>query len=471
MRALLVALTLVTTGVASVAAPAQSDPGAFDANTEQISVKQTVAAKVVYIIHVGPYWTVGPRFAELREYMLAHGQPGPIYARYLDGPGGVPAKSLRTEVGFFLQGYHDPEPPFEISERSSELVATMFVDRPYATVSRHYAVMSRWAAGHDYAPTGPVTEIYALPDDPDSGARPTEVQMAIVKVEPPIEPPVVLAEEPIVIPQKVEVPDTPSLAEVLVENEPSSAEEALGLATEEGAHVAVVEAPAATTQMLAVEAVVAEKEHRPYAASNHDYYAPVHSAPPVRSGPSVVDHPAVNPAMLKIPAKEPPPIEQPAIELPAEPKVQQSFPPLVPIEVLVQRHQYDLVAEQLLPDDRVLAPQLEVWLGQVMYRVTAITGALERRGKEGENAELIALGNAIDRRYREVSKGFHADPLSQPTWRLDQRSDPQGEEKKSILRALELMMGRLAVGGLDPSSNLGEVVKILQRVHDVIQGG
>jgi len=470
MRALLVVYPFLATGVAFAASPMQSDPGAMGAGSEQVSVKLTDPARVVFVVHIGPYWTVGPKFAELREYMLKHGQPGPIYARYLDGPGGVPATSLRTEVGFFVQGSHDPEPPFEMAERSSELVATMVVDRPFATVSRYYAVLRRWAAGRDYAPVGPVTEIYALPAGSDSDARPTEVQMAIVKVEPPPEPRIAKKEQPDALPEKNELPDIPPPAEKLAEYVPTPAEAALGKAADEGAHLPVVDAPVATPQMPTVDGV-AKKERNPSLASNHDYYEPVHSAPPDRTSPTIVDDSDVKPAVVEVPSPEPATSEPPSVERSAEPKVQRSFPPLVPIDVLVQRHQYDRVAEQLLPDDRLLAPHLEVWLGQVMYRVTAITGALERRGKAGDNAALIALGNAIDQRYRQVSKGFHADPLSQPTWRLDQRSDPQGEEKKSIMRALELIMGRLAVGGLDPSSNLTEVVEILQRVQDVMQAG
>jgi DNA gyrase inhibitor GyrI len=476
MRALIV-VQLVLAGAACLAAKAQQSAGSVGAAKEEITVKQTVPAQVVYLVHVGPYWTVGPRFAELREYMLTHGQFGPIYARYLDGPGEVPAKALRTEVGFFVQGNHGAEPPFETAERPSELVATMTVDRPSATVSHQYAVMRRWASMHDYVPAGPVTEIYALPTGPESKAQPTEVQMVIAKVEPPVEPSTAKKPAASMKRERPEVADLPTPDDTLVESGPTSAEAALGIAAANGENVGAANAPSDPLPMLGGDDAGAKYEQVPPPATMHAYYAPVRTTPPNQDEPPRPETLAPESVAADCTA----PSNGPVIEMPHQteadaPKpspvdppttTRRSHPSLAPVEVLIRERRFDRVAAQLLPDDQVMSPQFEVWIGQVVYRLTAITSALERRGAEGQNEVLIDLGKAIEKRYLRVSKRFHTNPLSQPAWRLEQPSDPEAVEKKAIMRALELMMGRLAVGSLDESSSLDQVVTILQRVQDV----
>ncbi|MFQ5592012.1 MAG: hypothetical protein ACE5HE_12670 [Phycisphaerae bacterium] len=134
---------------------------------------------MVFRQHVGPYWKLGPVVASLREYMLERGQNGAIFIRYLDSPAAVPAESLRTEVGFFVEGELTPEPPYTAGLRQSQFVASMVVDRSRAAPRRCEAMLRRWALARGHIPEGSITEIHAWSSDTNVADRSVEVQMVI----------------------------------------------------------------------------------------------------------------------------------------------------------------------------------------------------------------------------------------------------------------------------------------------------
>jgi len=436
LMAVFVFLVLGPAGAIEGALPAQpTAPPAAEAEAAAISVKTTEPAQVAYLLHVGPYWQVGPKFARLREYMQRHQQPGPMYARYLDAPVGVPADALRTEIGFFVHGDHVPELPFELADRPSEQVASMYVSRPFATVSRHYAVLHRWAAEHHYAAVGPVTEIYTVTAEALGDAPPTEVQMTVTKVE------VMVEEKP--------APPVTSVAEASAD--------------------AGALPPAPPVDALAIDS----PRDQP---AGSDVPAPPGSPPQDLAGGSAGYSESPEPVAPETAATQLPP---PALEAgyatagpptddttgdPPEPTIAS---PLVPVAVLIEQGKFDQLAEQLLPADQPYAPLLEAWVGQVVHRIIAVSAAFQGTDAEADDV-LSAFGDAIKRRYELVAAGFRTDPLAHPTWRITDRTDPDGEEKRAIIRALDLVMGRISHGSLDAESCLGELIGITQRFQELV---
>ena len=178
---LVLPMLLGAEGTPNSAPPSESEPSAL-----QIAVKRIEARRIASVEHTGAYWTVGPRFAELRKYMAKHRQPGPMFARFLSAPASVPADTLRTEIGFFVTDDHHPEPPYQLAVREPELVACLSVDAPFATPSRHLAMMRKWIDDHGFVATGPFTEIYHTDTDhEETSPHPhTLLQIAVRRPEP-----------------------------------------------------------------------------------------------------------------------------------------------------------------------------------------------------------------------------------------------------------------------------------------------
>ncbi|UCE61548.1 MAG: GyrI-like domain-containing protein [Phycisphaerales bacterium] len=144
-----------------------------------ITVSETEPARVAYLEHVGPYWTVGPVFKRVQEYMAEHDQPGPMLARYAGDPSAVPPGKLRKQIGFFLSGDHVPQPPYTVAIREAEQAASMFVTGSSATPARYCPLLRAWGQANGYVAVGPVTEIYPFRSERADGAQRMQVQMVV----------------------------------------------------------------------------------------------------------------------------------------------------------------------------------------------------------------------------------------------------------------------------------------------------
>lgn len=126
-----------------------------------ISLRTLPPARVVYREHVGPYWSLGPVFTLMREKMTASTHAGPMFIRFLENPGAIPADALRAQVGFFVNGNESMVTlPDVMESRPEELAAVLFVPGPFALSARQYARMQTWADGQGLHPVGPLTEVY-----------------------------------------------------------------------------------------------------------------------------------------------------------------------------------------------------------------------------------------------------------------------------------------------------------------------
>lgn len=148
-----------------------------------ITIRQTELATVVFREHIGPYWTVGPLYQQVADYMLEHEQTGPMYARFDRDPTGSDAAALRTEVGFVAEPGHHATPPFLTKRQNSEWVAVMIVEGSRSRTLRHYPAISAWITSQGYTRVGPIVEIYhsksERPSDKVAAVDLTEIRMVI----------------------------------------------------------------------------------------------------------------------------------------------------------------------------------------------------------------------------------------------------------------------------------------------------
>ena len=327
----------------------------------EIALRQTDPGRVVYLEHRGPSWTIGPLIKQVSEAMVAHNEPGPMFARYLADPTAVPAESLRTEVGFISRGDWQPEPPLKIAQREGEQVVSLVVEGSYGTTTRSYSLIHDWVSSHGFEAVGPVIELYPLSQrGAPSGAFRTEIQIPVRRAS-----------------SAISVKPEPKIRVVI----PRKADETL-------------------TQ-----------------AEDHDY---AHT---------------------------------------------ESMEPLYPIKDLVDSSSFDRIAEQLVPMNRPMPPGMQVWFGQVVFRISAVAKGIEQT-YPGGSPQATALSEAMVRRYRQASASSKVDPLAQAIVRVDVNADPQSAQKRLIVRDLDNLLGQVALKTVDAKSALDRLSDLLQRVQD-----
>ena len=353
-------VVLGTLGAATIGARAAEV--AAPTATPEIVLKHTDPARVVFLEHTGPYWTVGPLFKQVREAMAEHNESGPMFARYLADPTVATAVSLRTEVGFVTRGDWQPNPPLKIAQRDGEQVVSLVVEGSYGTTTRSYPLMHDWVSTHELEAVGPVIELYPSPQKgAPSGTYRTEIQIPVRRAS-----------------SALSARPEPKDGAVF----PRNTDETL-------------------TQSEGDDSTDAESNE-----------------------------------------------------------------PLYPIKDLVDSSRFDRLAEQLVPTHRPMPVGMQVWFGQVVFRINAVAKGIEQT-YPGGSPEVTSLSEAIVQRYRQASASSKVDPLAQAIVRVDTHSDPQSAQKRLIVRDLDNLLGQVSLKTIDAKSALDRLSDLLQRVQDV----
>lgn len=171
--------------------PNDEGPSAAAPDSEHIepaiAEKQTEPHRVAFMIHEGPYWTIGRTSSQVREFMVANGLPGPMYIRYVGDERHETTQSLKTEVGFYIGDNRPMEPPYQTEHIDSERVAWTRIDGSNSNISRHFAMLRTWANTHNYE-GGCITEIHPVSTVLGAKSGAVELRLAIAPKKPPIEP-------------------------------------------------------------------------------------------------------------------------------------------------------------------------------------------------------------------------------------------------------------------------------------------
>ena len=134
--------------------------GPLDTKPESVALKHIESVDVIYILHRGPYWTLGKAFAEIDKFMVKHGQTGSMFSRFLDDPTQANASRLRTEVGFMVSGNVRPGSRRLRKTLPAHLAACVEVKGPYTQTASHYQRIHDWIAANGYSAGEGITEVY-----------------------------------------------------------------------------------------------------------------------------------------------------------------------------------------------------------------------------------------------------------------------------------------------------------------------
>lgn len=379
-----------------------------------IAVKETAPVAVVFLEHHGPYWTVGPAFVRVRDYMLRHKQFGAMYVRYPQPPDRT-GNEQSAEVGFIADGHHQPDAPFQKQRRPSELVAFLSVDGRSAVTRRDHARIRQWAEAHGHEPAGPITEVYLPAPRGKSGQTRTEIRVSLRR------------------PSPVGGDVLPGHGVESTDPVPSASDEPRERPTRHE--------PNAEAQQ---HSQADERVTTPTTGAATDLTTEVAPSMPVDQGSA------------------------PAAAGPAPTGESGTPEPIQPVAALMEAARLDRIAEQLMPSDRELSAAVRLWLGQVVFRIQAVAKGINEV-YPGEGRIALDLADALRRRYRRVSVDLEQSPLDQAVVRVDVHGDPLATRKREIVANLDRLMGRIAFQTIDAEAATIALADIVQRVQDLFQ--
>lgn len=354
----------------------------------------------------GPYWSLATKFDELANYMQAHDQPGPMFTRYVDKPTVAPKDGPRTEIGFVLTGQFSPGPPYRTEAWPARLVATTTTEGTFTSPSRYYAILNTWAEAHGYIAVGPMVEFYPLVSDSDSAARAFDLQLPVQKVE----------------------------------------------------------ATLSTKNSGGTDRTPARSPASPPPADVEGKSEASLAAPPDDDDPAAPAIPEQQPDKKSSETQSPHESPATSVNLPT-PVAGRAV--AAPIAVLFAEQEFDQVAFRLMPAERPVPGDKQVWLGQVVYRIKAIARGIHSDGA-AQAERLGALAAAMERRYKTVSSEFTGDPLAGPVVSAGRVGDPDAERQRAIMRDLDALLGRIAVGGIQPDEVSKELTELIERVDELL---
>jgi hypothetical protein len=123
---------------------------------------------------------------------------------------------------------------------------------------------------------------------------------------------------------------------------------------------------------------------------------------------------------------------------------------------LFASREFDAIAVEVLPV-REFDEATQAWVGQLAYRTLAIGRGLQQKfGEEGKPVHDLA--EALLRRYRALLPPG-ADPLAVAGRASTQALDPA---RKELLRQADLLLGRIALGSVQPEAATQEVIQMLR---------
>jgi hypothetical protein len=336
--------------------------------------------------------------------MVKHDQPGPMYARYASDPSRTAPAQTRVEIGFVAAGGHTPEPPFRAAQRDAEFVAYTAVVDRVASPRTDYRPILEWVQANGHAPLGPIVEVY---DPPGFDATRTGQRTEIrVVLKPPSDAaPIARSGEPKPGPDRLEATMTSDRRQ-------------------------------SETGQTGFREPRTESTVQPADATAG---SPGSNDPP-SSTSGEMD--AVAPASNCDPTRE--------------------------VAGFIEAEQFDCVALALMPDDRVIPVEHQVWFGQVIFRVRAVAKGIQQRA-QGRETTALALANAVDERYREVSATFAVNPLDHVAAAGGSpASDNVSAQKRRIMRSLDALMAKIALAITDGPTATSELVRILQSTSNTL---
>lgn len=472
-------------------------------NDQSIAIKQTQAQRTVYIQYVGPYWTVGPVFRTMGQYMADHDQTGPMYARYEANPKKMRPNKMRSEIGFWIEGQHEPQHPYKSRMQESEQVAYEFVDTANPNIAKQYEIMTEWIRANDYEPVGPITEIHHRALDHAGADKLTvEIQMPLRKK------------------QQRDIPNSfADRADRTNKNQERTA-----------ANVRKYDVGKSNMAKSDKRQLDRYENRKPEAPDSIPAPAPTSKRVPapvqpeerivVTPRPKQKETTPISPTYLQPrPAKKPEPMQIPhfvenfAKQDQPKPVYQNERPhtpprtepptsaatvytnpdikPLRPrttrlkestrvdkrvdmrantiamtITELIEANEFDRVAELIMPNPESIAPNHEIWFGQIVFRFKAVARGMERM-YPGEGGSAIRLVNALSSRYEIIATRFEDNPLDQAVVRTGTLNDPTAPSRRELMRTMDSLLGKLAVKQLSADEFQEEVFDVIDRLYDI----
>ncbi|MBI3835019.1 MAG: GyrI-like domain-containing protein [Planctomycetes bacterium] len=466
------------------------------------------AATIVYLRHTGAYWAIGPAVNEVTEMMQEVGSNGPLLIRYNSNPRNTPPDRLELDIGFFVADPPRVESPFEIEFLDSRQAVSLKTSAPPRANVGQIQFLHEWIEQHSLEESGPTFEIWALDMNPQGATiSQSELQIPVTACSTPVlgyDSPMVRpsansiagrisnktgaakserdmeshrirAEESPVIHREREE-SGPRAPVVSSNNETSAVVErnshsGLGRPANEPRPLAPF--PGNITDPEEMRKIIEQAwanrwkldSDSPREAERSSAFAPAFGNPTNPQG-------ANSTISSKTKSQNAPEVEKPnegaSARLAESTSKRLGDPSTITISHLLDTENYTSLAERIVPEAKRIHPSLQIWLGQVVFRVSAVANGM-RKNYQGQADELSVFAEKLKNRYREVSKDFNLDAADRdPGFELGSQI---ADRKAQVMRNLDRLMGKIGMKTTDSDAARIELTVILNSTSGVLKDG
>jgi hypothetical protein len=157
------------------------------------------------------------------------------------------------------------------------------------------------------------------------------------------------------------------------------------------------------------------------------------------------------------------PVPEPSSPRPARPPVDDDG--TATLSELFESGRHEAIAMRLMPRGEPIPPELNLWLGQIVFRVNAAAKGLDRM-YPGEADDVGDLAAAFKQRY-EVASKLRPAGASEPTVvRVDPSTTRASRHRRDMITELDRLLARISIKAAGPTKAKEELVQLIQRVQD-----
>ncbi|MHC5111712.1 MAG: hypothetical protein ACYTHJ_17745 [Planctomycetota bacterium] len=482
-----------------VAQPAGA--GQEPAGESPFKIEAPATGYLVYIDHQGPYWTVGQKLEEVRQYAAKHDLQGRLFVRYLDDPSRSGRTRLPMAIGIVVDEAHSPQPPFKTRKESTERRAVLDTRQSQLRLIPACLALKSHDLGGEYEALEVFTEYFEVSGNDGQTVAHSTVEMLITeqKEEPP--PVAVRIERPARQEQET-TPKPTATDDGRSEGQPKTVRRAITLRNPQ--RVAPAQAVPVRDDEKDKPVEDPPEYHDPEGHNDVVEVAPADETPskdpveaPVEAPPGSQPQ---SPAQLPVEADQDQPESQRPVDARAPGQTEGSSPPAAaretpaarqtpppaeqpprhdtlrsdkPVNVrmksldLYEQTEDQKLAQRLIPKASEIPPGMEVWLGQFVLRVNAIGKGVARM--PGDPASITGLIEALKVRYDFVSARLKSDPLAESVARVKNERASRERSFRAVMRDLDRLMAMVAAKSLTISETESRLRGIMRKAADLIQ--
>lgn len=136
-----------------------------------------------------------------------------------------------------------------------------------------------------------------------------------------------------------------------------------------------------------------------------------------------------------------------------------------PIRELLDQKEYLGIAEQLISNEPAQPREVQIWLGQIVFRVGAVAKGLLLHYPD-QAGDLAVFSDILFVRLEKLLPGVVEESLKKAVVRVNPQDSSAEARRNTMVQELDKLLARVSSKAMDPKATALELARILQKVQD-----